>query len=102
MAYKRNPMRSERLCSLGRDLQAFPKSAMDTFAHQWLERTLDDSACRRVYLPEAFLATDACLILLLNITAGLVTYPAVIKRNLDRELPFMAVSIHIQHDLLNC
>ncbi|KAF2095218.1 adenylosuccinate lyase [Rhizodiscina lignyota] len=90
MAYKRNPMRSERLCSLGRELMSFPTPAMNTFATQWLERTLDDSAGRRIYLPEAYLTADACLIILLNVTNGLAVYPAVIQRNLNDELPFMA------------
>lgn len=83
-------MRSERLCSLSRELMGYPASAMNTLATQWLERTLDDSAARRIYLPEAMLACDGCLILLLNITDGLAVYPAVIQRNLDAELPFMA------------
>lgn len=67
MAYKRNPMRSERLCSLGRRLQNSAKDSMDTYAHQWLERTLDDSAIRRICIPEAYLCADACLILLDNV-----------------------------------
>lgn len=90
MAYKRNPMRSERLCSLGRKLANLPKDAIDTFAAQLMERTLDDSAIRRIALPEAFLAADACLILLNNISSGLVVYPAMIKARVDAELPFMA------------
>ena len=63
MAYKRNPMRSERLCSLGRKLRNFSADAEQTYASQWLERSLDDSAIRRIMLPESFLCTDACLIL---------------------------------------
>ena len=90
MAYKRNPMRSERLCSLGRYLQNKPKDALDTYAAQWLERSLDDSAIRRIALPESYLCADACLILLQNITTGLVVYPNVINRRIQAELPFMA------------
>jgi len=90
MSYKRNPMRSERLCSLGRFLQNTPKNAGDTYAAQWFERSLDDSAIRRLCIPEAFLAADACLILLENISSGLVVYPRVIARRVQEELPFMA------------
>ncbi|KAF2403189.1 putative adenylosuccinate lyase Ade13 [Trichodelitschia bisporula] len=90
MAYKRNPMRSERLCSLGRYLQNEPKNANDTYRAQWFERTLDDSANRRLSIPQSYLCADACLILLNNITSGLVVYPAVIKKHIDEELPFMA------------
>ncbi|KAF2229234.1 putative adenylosuccinate lyase Ade13 [Viridothelium virens] len=90
MAYKRNPMRSERLCSLGRYLSVKPGEALRTYGAQWLERTLDDSAIRRLTLPESFLCADACLNLLLNISSGLVVYPAVIARNIAAELPFMA------------
>ena len=67
MAYKRNPMRAERLCSLGRKLQNLPKDAVDTYAHQWLERTLDDSAIRRISIPETYLCADACLMILINV-----------------------------------
>ena len=90
MAYKRNPMRSERICSLARFVMSLQSSAANTMATQWLERTLDDSANRRLVLPQAFLATDAVLILYQNITSGLVTYPQVIAKNLLAELPFMA------------
>ena len=90
MAYKRNPMRSERLCSLGRLLKNRATDAMDTYSGQWFERTLDDSANRRITIPESFLAADACLILLTNITASLVLYPAVINKRIQEELPFMA------------
>ncbi|KAL8790974.1 MAG: hypothetical protein Q9195_006119 [Heterodermia aff. obscurata] len=90
MAYKRNPMRAERLCSLGRYLRNKPKEALDTYSAQWLEMSLDDSAIRRITIPESFLCADACLILLLNITAGLVVYEEVIKRRVEAELPFMA------------
>jgi adenylosuccinate lyase len=90
MAYKRNPMRSERLCSLGRKLRNLSADASATYAAQWMERTLDDSAIRRMCLPQAFLSADASLILLNNIASGLVVYPAVIKKRVDAELPFMA------------
>ncbi len=90
MAYKRNPMRAERMCSLARLVLSLQSSPAATHATQWLERTLDDSANRRVVLPEAFLATDAALVLYRNIAAGLVVYPQVIARNLQQELPFLA------------
>lgn len=90
MAYKRNPMRSERVCGLARFLMSLQTSGPATAAVQWMERTLDDSANRRLVLPQAFLAADAILILLQNITAGLVVYPKVIAANLSQELPFMA------------
>jgi len=90
MAYKRNPMRSERICSLARFVISLESSAANTLATQWLERTLDDSANRRLVLPQAFLAIDAVLILYQNVTSGLVVYPQVIAKHLDAELPFMA------------
>jgi len=90
MAYKRNPMRSERICSLGRFVVSLESSPAATLSTQWLERTLDDSANRRLVLPQAFLAVDAVLILYLNVADGLVVYPNVIARNLEAELPFMA------------
>ena len=90
MAYKRNPMRSERLCSLGRFLQTTGQQAERTYAGQWLERSLDDSAIRRMTLPESFLSADACLILLNNISSGLVVNKAVIQQRIEQELPFMA------------
>ncbi len=90
MAYKRNPMRSERICSLGRFLSGLAPIAVETAAVQWLERTLDDSAARRLVLPQAFLAADAVLILCRNVTSGLVVYPKVIGAALQAELPFMA------------
>ncbi len=90
MAYKRNPMRSERICSLGRFVTGLETVAAQTAATQWLERTLDDSACRRLVLPQAFLAIDAVLLLYQNVAGGLVVYPQVIARHLEAELPFMA------------
>jgi adenylosuccinate lyase len=90
MAYKRNPMRSERICSLARFAMSLSANAVETHAVQWLERTLDDSANRRLALPQAFLAVDAVLVLYQNVATGLVVYPKVIARHLREELPFMA------------
>ncbi len=90
MPYKRNPMRSERICSLARFLMALPATLAQTHATQWLERTLDDSACRRLALPQAFLAADAIARLLGNVCGGLVVHERVVAANLAAELPFMA------------
>lgn len=90
MAYKRNPMRSERVCALSRFVISLQSSMANTVATQWMERTLDDSANRRLVLPQSFLAIDAILVLLQNISTGLVVYPQVVARNLQEELPFMA------------
>ena len=90
MAYKRNPMRAERMCGLARFVISLSSSAAQTAATQWMERTLDDSANRRLTIPQAFLATDAILILYRNVVDGLVVYPKVIAKHLDEELPFMA------------
>jgi adenylosuccinate lyase len=90
MAYKRNPMRAERMCSLARYVMGLPAMAADTAATQWFERTLDDSACRRLYLPQAFLAADAVLRIALNLANGLVVNRDVIARNVREYLPFMA------------
>lgn len=90
MPYKRNPMRSERCCALARHLLTLHSNAANTHAVQWFERTLDDSANRRITLAEAFLSADAALIVLENITAGLVVYPKVIERRINQELPFMS------------
>ena len=90
MAYKRNPMRSERICSLGRHLANQSKDLADTYAAQWLERSLDDSAIRRIIIPDIYLCADALLIILNNVCSGLVVYPAIIQRRINDELPFMA------------
>ncbi|XP_075558843.1 adenylosuccinate lyase [Dermacentor variabilis] len=90
MPYKRNPMRSERCCSLSRHLMALVADPLTTQATQWMERTLDDSANRRICLGEAFLTADVVLNTLQNISEGLVVYPEVIKAHVRQELPFMA------------
>jgi adenylosuccinate lyase len=90
MAYKRNPMRSERMAGLARYIMTTALNAPLTEATQWFERTLDDSSNRRLLIPEAFLATDAVLRLYLNVVRGLVVHPAVIARRVEQELPFMA------------
>ena len=90
MPWKRNPMRSERICSLARFVIESLGNTAHTAANQWLERTLDDSANRRLALAESFLATDAVLQLYLDVAGGLVVYPAVVERNLAAELPFLA------------
>jgi len=90
MAYKRNPMRSERICGLARFVHSLQTSTAATLATQWMERTLDDSANRRLVIPQAFLAIDAILTIYLNVVSGMVVYPRVIARNLEQELPFLA------------
>lgn len=90
MAYKRNPMRSERICSLARFVHSLASSPRETHANQWLERTLDDSANRRLVITEAFLAVDAILNLVVDITSALVVYPQVIARNMADELAFIS------------
>ncbi|KAM9276157.1 adenylosuccinate lyase isoform 3-T3 [Cariama cristata] len=90
MPYKRNPMRSERCCSLARHLMTLVLDPLQTASVQWFERTLDDSANRRVCLAEAFLTADIILSTLQNISEGLVVYPKVIARRIGQELPFMA------------
>ena len=83
-------MRCERVCSLARHLGSLFSDAVQTASVQWFERTLDDSAIRRISLPSAFLTTDILLTTLLNISSGLVVYPKVIERRIKSELPFMA------------
>ena len=90
MAYKRNPMRCERIASLSRYVIAQSQNPAVTAASQWLERTLDDSANRRLCIPEAFLAADAALNLMINVARGLQVYPSVCEKHLREELPFMA------------
>jgi adenylosuccinate lyase len=97
MAYKRNPMRAERITALARHVITLTMDPAFTAATQWLERTLDDSANRRIAIPEAYLATDAILLLVHNVSAGLVVRPEVIRRHLAEELPFMATEAILMH-----
>jgi adenylosuccinate lyase len=90
MAYKRNPMRAERISGLARFVIALQANTAQTAASQWLERTLDDSANRRLVLPEGFLGTDAILVLATNIAAGIEVREDVIRRHVDEQMPFMA------------
>ena len=90
MAYKKNPMRCERVTSLARYVLSLGDTAAQTAANQWLERTLDDSAIRRIAMPEAFLAIDAILILVENVTRGFVVHERVLERRLAENLPFLA------------
>ena len=90
MAYKRNPMRSERIGALARHVIALTIDPAFTAASQWFERTLDDSANKRIAVPEAYLATDAVLLIVHNVASGMVVYPEMIRRHLMEELPFMA------------
>ncbi|PIE59074.1 MAG: adenylosuccinate lyase, partial [Desulfobulbus propionicus] len=90
MAYKRNPMRSERMTGLARKLMGLPANFAATAGNQWFERTLDDSAIRRMDIAQAFLLTDAVLKLYINITSDMVVYPKQIERYMREELPFMA------------
>jgi adenylosuccinate lyase len=89
MPYKRNPMRSERVCSLARYVMNLVHNCRETAANHWFERTLDDSANRRIVIPHAFLLTDASLDLLINVTSGLRVNEGIINQNMDRELPFL-------------
>lgn len=98
MAYKRNPMRSERISSLARFVIADTINPAMTAGTQWLERTLDDSANRRISIPEAFLAVDGILNLYINIIRGVTVYPKVIEKHLLEELPFMAT----ENILMDC
>jgi adenylosuccinate lyase len=97
MPYKRNPMRAERMCALARHVIVLVQDPAFTAATQWLERTLDDSANRRLSIPDAFLALDGALVLLENVAKGLVVNPAMIERNLAEHLPFMAVETILMH-----
>ncbi|MBR0105571.1 MAG: adenylosuccinate lyase, partial [Firmicutes bacterium] len=90
MAYKRNPMRSERICALSRYVITDTLNTAITASTQWFERTLDDSANKRISVPEAFLCADAILTLYRNVASNLVVYPKVIEKHLNEELPFMA------------
>ncbi len=90
MAYKRNPMRTERICALSRYIIVNALNPALTTANQWFERTLDDSANKRIAIPEGFLATDAILMIAINVCENLVVYPKVIRKHIDAELPFMA------------
>lgn len=90
MAYKRNPMRCERATGLARFVLSLVQSPLQTAAEQWFERTLDDSSNKRITIPEAFLATDGMLRIVINVARGLVVYPNVIAASLRAELPFMA------------
>ncbi|TQS34060.1 hypothetical protein Golomagni_05571 [Golovinomyces magnicellulatus] len=90
MAYKRNPMRCERICSLGRHLSNLNRDCSETYSSQWFERTLDDSAIRRIDLPHLFLTADAILLTLDNVVSGIVVYPKRIQARIMEELPFMA------------
>ncbi len=97
MAYKRNPMRCERVCSLSRYIINAAGNTADTAAAQWLERTLDDSANRRITLPEAFLAADGALTLVINVIRGGRIYPKVMEKHLKEEMPFMATENILMH-----
>ena len=97
MAYKRNPMRSERIASLARYVMTDALNPALTAGAQWLERTLDDSANRRISIPEAFLATDGILMLVVNIAGGMSVYPKMMEKHLAEELPFMATENILMH-----
>ena len=100
MAYKRNPMRSERISSLAKFVIALQQSTAMTASTQWFERTLDDSANKRLSLPQAFLAVDAILIIWKNVLDGLVVYPKMIEKRIMAELPFMSTEYIIMVVLL--
>ena len=97
MAYKRNPMKCERVCSIARYVMGLPNSTANTHANQWFERTLDDSAIRRIVLPESFLAVDVIISTMIKIMDGIKVWPAVIDNNIRLELPFMATEIILMH-----
>ncbi len=97
MPYKRNPMRAERICALARHVITLYQDPAVTAATQWLERTLDDSANRRLSIPDAFLTLDGALVLAENVARGLTVHPAVVARNLETHLPFMAMETVLMH-----
>jgi adenylosuccinate lyase len=99
MPYKRNPMRTERICALARYVISDSINPAITASTQWFERTLDDSANRRIAISEAFMAVDAILNIYINVTSGLVVYPKVVEARIMRELPFIA-SENIMMDLV--
>ncbi|MEG0984201.1 adenylosuccinate lyase, partial [Algoriella sp.] len=101
MAYKRNPMRSERISSLAKYVMSLASSPAMVAATQWFERTLDDSANKRLAIPQAFLAIDAILIIWNNILDGLVVYPKIIEKHIAEELPFMATEYIIMEGVKN-
>ncbi len=101
MAYKRNPMRSERIASLAKYVMSLASSPAMVAATQWFERTLDDSANKRLAVPQAFLAIDAILIIWNNILDGLVVYPKIIEKHIAEELPFMATEYIIMEGVKN-
>jgi len=91
MPYKRNPMRAERICAVARHVITLAQDPVATAAAQWLERTLDDSANRRLSIPDAYLSLDGALVLAENVASGLTVHPAVVRRHLEEHLPFMAM-----------
>ena len=97
MAYKRNPMRCERISSLSRHVISLTQDAAMTSSLQWFERTLDDSAARRIYIPEAFLATDGILSLYENVISNMKVYPNMMRKPLEEELPFIATENILMH-----
>ncbi len=97
MPYKMNPMRAERICGMARHVIVLAQDPLFTVATQWLERTLDDSANRRLSIPDSFLALDGILVLVENVSSGLVVNPQVIRRNLQEHLPFMASETILMH-----
>lgn len=101
MAYKRNPMRSERICSLARYIIVDSLNPAITAATQWFERTLDDSANKRISIPEAFLAADSIIAIAINVSENLVVYPKVIHQHIMNELPFMATENIIMEGVKN-
>src|SRR5690606_33224429 len=101
MAYKRNPMRSERISALAKFVMSLASSPAMVAATQWFERTLDDSANKRLSIPQAFLAIDAILIIWNNVLDGMVVYPKIIEKRIKEELPFMATEYIIMEGVKN-